>query len=463
MGEILEKIEYFIAFCVGLVYSLGGNKRNGDTLMLIMFRVKNFASFKDEAILDMRAITYKDMKSHVLESEKNKVVKTLAIYGKNASGKSNLISALYYFESFVYNQFFDAGNREDEIDFGDKMPNIRRNTFKLSEEVDNDSEFEIIFYHDNRTYQYGFSIQDIPEEKKYIIKEEWLLIDDKTVFDRQGDSITYGKKYENELKRIDKTRNDRLYVGILDYFAEGEVKNIVDGFKEYLRIKFNVHFELILEGSVKGLVSGVSFSRRIAEDEEYRSTIEKFIRVADVGITGLSVEENLDESTREHRPFEIKTIHNVYNSKGETVRQEKFELNMESSGTIRYFSFIQYILDVIEKGGVFIVDEMSARLHPILSKFIVDLFQGEMNKSAQLIFTTHDISLMNRKQLRRDEIAFVEKNERGESSLYTLADIKARSDASFSKDYMSGKYGAIPVINEGIINDEMVGEWLCQD
>ena len=131
---------------------------------------------------------------------------------------------------------------------------------------------------------------------------------------------------------------------------------------------------------------------------------------------------------------------------------------MESSGTIRYFSFIQRIFNIIENGGVFIVDELSARLHPILTKFIVDVFEGKMNQKAQLIFTTHDISLMNKDRLRRDEIAFVEKNVRGESSLYTLADVKARSDASFSKDYMSGKYGAIPVIREEDLYHEMAGE-----
>lgn len=432
--------------------------------MLIMFRVKNFASFKDEVILDMRAISYKDMKNHVLETGKNKVVKTLALYGKNASGKSNLISALYYFKSFVYNQFFDEGNRDDEVDLGDRMPNVRRSTFKLSEDINNDSEFEIIFSQNNTTYQYGFIIHDIPQEKKYNIKEEWLLIDDKMVFDRQHDSISFGKKYENELKNINKQRQDRLYIGILDYFAVGEVKNIVDEFKAYLKYKFNVHFELILEGSVKGLVSGVSFSKRIVEDDEYRKTIEKFIRVADVGIVGLSIEENKDENTRERHPYEIKTIHNVYNDEGKVIRQEKFELNMESSGTNRYFSFIQYILNIIEKGGVFIADEMSSRLHPILTKFIVDLFQGKKNRDAQLIFTTHDISLMNRKQFRRDEIAFVEKNKKGESILYTLADIKTRADASFAKDYMAGKYGAIPVLStENDIYAEMVGEWLCQD
>lgn len=431
--------------------------------MLIMFRVKNFASFKDEVVLDMRAMSYKDMKNHVLEAGKNKVVKTLAVYGKNASGKSNLISALYYFESFVYNQFFDAGNRDDEVDLGDRMPNIKRSTFKLGVVADDDSEFEIIFSCNDRTYQYGFVIHDIPEEKKYSIKEEWLFVDEKMVFDRQQDSISFGKKYENELKSIDKQRQDRLYIGVLDYFAEGEVKHIVDEFKTYLKHKFNVHFELILEGSVKGIVSGVSFSKRIVEDEEYRKTIEKFIRVADVGIVGLSIEENKDERTRERNPYKVKTIHNVFDDNGKVVRQEKFELNMESSGTNRYLSFIQYILNIIEDGGVFIVDELSARLHPILTKFIVDLFQSKRNKEAQLIFTTHDISLMNRKQFRRDEIAFVEKNQKGESTLYTLADIKARSDASFAKDYMAGKYGAIPVLSGDDMYVETVGEWLCQD
>ncbi|MCR5609596.1 MAG: ATP-binding protein [Lachnospiraceae bacterium] len=430
--------------------------------MLIMFRVKNFASFKDEIILDMRAVSYKDMKGHVLECGNNKVVKTLAIYGKNASGKSNLISALYYFESFVYNQFFDAGIRDDEVDYGKRMPNVKRSTFKLSEHVCNDSEFEIIFNYNDQTFQYGFVIHDIPEEKRTSIKEEWLMVDEKIVYDRSQDTISFGKKYESELKKIDIQRSDRLYLGVLDYFAEGEVKNIVDRFKEYLKSKLNVHFELILESSVKGSFYIVGFSNRLVEDEEYRKTIEKFIKVADVGITGLSIEENMDERTNDLYPYEIKTIHDVYDEAGVVTRQEKFELNMESSGTNRYFSFIQYILNIIEDGGVFVVDEMSARLHPVLTKFIVDLFQGKMNKKAQLIFTTHDISLMNRKQFRRDEIAFVEKNMRGISSLYTLADIKTRSDASFSKDYLAGKYGAIPVFEEDVYK-EMAGEWLCQD
>jgi len=430
--------------------------------MLVMFRVKNFASFKDEVILDMRAVSYKDMKNHVIEKNNNKVIKTLAVYGKNASGKSNLVSAIYYFESFVYNQFFDAKNREDDIDIDSKMPNVKCNTFKLSDIKDNDSEFEIIYVFDNHTYQYGFSIRDILNTNRYEVIDEWLQVDDKSVFERKKGNINFGKKYESVLKNIDKYREDRLYIGVLDYFATGEVKEIIDSFKLYFKEKLNVYFELFLEGSVKGFVSRVGFSNRLLRDDKYRKLVEKFIKVADIGITKLSVEKSTDKRKPSVDRFDIKTVHNVYDEKGNIVREEKFDLDMESSGTLRYLSFIQHILNRIEEGGVFVVDELSARLHPMLTKFIVDLFQSDVNKEAQLIFTTHDISLMNRKQFRRDEIAFVEKNEKGISKIYTLADIKARSDASFSKDYMAGKYGAIPVFPDEVYK-ETVGEWLCQD
>lgn len=431
--------------------------------MLIMFRVKNFASFKNEIVLDLRAVAFKDMKNHVVENQSVKIVKTLAIFGKNASGKSNLISALYFFESFVYNQFFDSGERDDEIDRNGRMPSVRRTVFRLSEKINTDSEFEILFLHDDKIFQYGFVISETQERNEYTIREEWLLVDDKLVFDRQQDEISFGKKYVNELKKINKQRPDRLYLGVLDYFAEGNVKVIVDEFKEYLQHNFNVHFELIFEGSVKGLISRVSFSDRIVKDEEYRKTIEKFLTVADVGIKGICVEENKDEKTKDKNPYKVKTIHNIYDDDGVVTGQAAFDFNLESSGTNRYFSFIQYVLNMIEKGGVFIVDELSARLHPVLTKFIVDLFQAETNKKAQLIFTTHDISLMNRKQFRRDEIAFVDKNDQGESSVYTLADIKVRSDASFAKDYLAGKYGAIPVLLQNDLYKELEGDWLRQD
>lgn len=429
--------------------------------MLVMFRTRNFASFKDEIILDMRAVSYKEMKSHVIDTGRNKVVKSLAIFGKNASGKSNLISALYFFESFVLNQFFQDDT--DAIDNAGKLPNIRRIPFKLSKAIDATSEFEIIFSCKGKTFQYGFMLDD-QEQGPTKISEEWLLLNEQLVFERKANKITSGKNYRKEIEKMEKVRNDRLYIGTLDYFAEDTdaVKEVVDDIKMYLKENFNVHFELIIESTVKGIAFATSYSERLFKDEEYKRIVEDFVKSADIGITRIDIKPNKEASNNGDK-YDIRCAHNKYDENGEIIGEELFELNMESSGTIRYFSFIQYILDILEKGGVFVIDEFSARLHPILTKFVIDLFQSSKNSKAQIIFTTHDISLMNRKQMRRDEIALVEKNERGESSVYTLADIKARSDASFSKDYMSGKYGAIPIINESWLDSKQVEGWLWAD
>lgn len=434
--------------------------RNGEMIMLVMFRVKNFASFKDETILDLRAVSYKEMKSHIVRIDKNNLVKTLAIYGKNASGKSNLVSAMYYFKSFIINQMYrDITNKEEEDTF--RIPGIHRNPYRLNVNLNKENEFEIIFYHNCKTYQYGFST--IEENGKYLIKEEWLLKDNVEIYNRNYEHIRFGKKYEKELKKIINKRKDRLYISVLDYFSDGEIKEIIDDIKFYLKYKFIIHFEIFIETSIKGLLSNVNFSKRLINDNNYRSKVEKFLQIADVGIKRIDIEEILDEETNEHQRYKIKTIHDIFNDENEVIGEEAFDLKMESTGTIRYFSFIQNMLDMMGKGGVFIVDELTARLHPILTKFIIDLYQNEKNNKAQLIFTTHDISLLNRQQFRRDEIAFVDKNKKGESTVFTLADIKVRSDASFSKDYLFGKYGAIPVINEQDMTEEILEEWIWGD
>ena len=149
----------------------------------------------------------------------------------------------------------------------------------------------------------------------------------------------------------------------------------------------------------------------------------------------------------------IRTVHDIYDESGNAVGEQFFDLRQESTGTLRFLAYIQNIIEMISNGGVFIVDEMSARLHPLLTKLIVDIFCSSQNKKAQLIFTTHDISLLNNSQFRRDEVVFVDKNERGESSLYALSDLKVREDATFNKDYLQGKYGAIPIFNY----DEIMG------
>ena len=163
-----------------------------------------------------------------------------------------------------------------------------------------------------------------------------------------------------------------------------------------------------------------------------------------------------DEQTGRKRKEEVvRTVHNIYDEDGNAVGEKLFDLRQESTGTLRFLAYIQNIIEMIADGGVFIVDEMSARLHPLLTKLIVDIFCSSQNQKAQLIFTTHDISLLNNNQFRRDEVVFVDKNERGESSLYALSDLRVREDATFHKDYLQGKYGAIPIFN---YDDLMGGE-----
>ena len=202
----------------------------------------------------------------------------------------------------------------------------------------------------------------------------------------------------------------------------------------------------------------IGLSKKLVSDIEYGKKVERYLRLIDVGIKRLDVQTELifDEQTGRKRKEEVvRTVHNIYDEDGNAVGEKLFDLRQESTGTLRFLAYIQNIIEMIADGGVFIVDEMSARLHPLLTKLIVDIFCSSQNQKAQLIFTTHDISLLNNNQFRRDEVVFVDKNERGESSLYALSDLRVREDATFHKDYLQGKYGAIPIFN---YDDIMGGE-----
>ena len=199
----------------------------------------------------------------------------------------------------------------------------------------------------------------------------------------------------------------------------------------------------------------VGLSNELIENNLFRAKVEQYLRAIDIGIKRLDVQTETilreDTGKKEERHI-IRTVHDVYDEAGNLTGEKLFDLPQESGGTLRFLSYIQRMLEVIEQGGVLIVDELSAKLHPLLTNLIVDLFCSSKNHQAQLIFTTHDISLLSRRR-RRDEIVFVEKNARGESSLYSLSDLKVREDASFGKDYLQGKYGAIPVFH----TDELFG------
>ena len=424
--------------------------------MLLMFKVKNYLSFKNESRLDMRATAYVQHPTHVIRvNDKLGLLKTTALYGANASGKSNLISAMFFFERYIFSQFINKKENEDfeSNEIGMKM---KLEPFGLSDDINNASEFDIIFLHNDKQIQYGFECT--PEE----VLNEWLFIDDKKVFERTDTELSFGSRYQRMLGPYKKLPAERLYVAVLEYFLDEEAKKVVLGdFISFFSKEYNVFTEILFESTVKGLAGTIGLSKKLVSNKAYRKKVEHYLRLIDVGIKCLDVQTEtiFDERTgKKKKKKVVRTVHEVYDEAGNIVGEKLFDLRQESSGTLRFLAYIQNIVEMVSNGGVFIVDEISARLHPLLTKLIVDIFCSDQNKKAQLIFTTHDISLLNNNQFRRDEIVFVDKNERGESSLYALSDLKVREDTTFNKDYLQGKYGAIPIFNyDEIMGDELNG------
>jgi len=416
--------------------------------MLIMFRTKNFASFKDDVVLDLRKTSYKQHPSHTFKINEHELLKTVAIYGANASGKSNLIRAIYEFKKLIISQFYMDLESSKNIEISNSSVEIT--PFLLADKIDDNVEFEIVFYHKDRMFQYGYTIE------KSLIISEWLLVDNKEVFERENENIIFGSEYKEILKHYTKYREDRLYISTLDYFiTEDKIKSIIDALKEYIIEKLDIYKEIILETSIKSDINMFMLRPNIIKNDKFKVKISEYIRQIDVGIEEIIIEkEKLKLSNmKEEKEVEVaKTVHPIYDENGKKIGKKVFDIYQESSGTVRFLSYIQYIVELIEDGGVFIVDELSSRLHPLLTKFIVDIFQSDLNKSnAQLIFTTHEVSIMNNNQFRRDEVAIVDKDVAGRSTLYTLSDLQIREDATFNKDYFKGKYGGIPIISDVLL------------
>ena len=419
--------------------------------MLLMFKVKNYMSFKNETILDLRATAYVQHPSHVIHTDdKLGLLKTTALYGANASGKSNFISAMFFFEQYVFSQFISEKGNEGFEPIHSKR-NMKLEPFTLSTDNNEVSEFDIIFLRNGKQIQYGF------ECTSKEVQNEWLFIDDKMVFERAGTELSFGSKYQKLIGAYRKLPEERLYIAVLDYFLDEEAKEVVlNDFVSFFREEYNVFTEILFESTVKGLAGMIGLSKKLVDNKLYREKVERYLRLIDVGIKRLNVQTEtiLNEQTgKKKKEKVIRTVHDIYDDAGNVVGEQLFDLQQESTGTLRFLAYIQNIIEMISKGGVFIVDEMSARLHPLLTKLIIDIFCSSQNEKAQLIFTTHDVSLLNYNQFRRDEVVFVDKNERGESSLYALSDLKVREDATFSKDYLQGKYGAIPIFHY----DEIAG------
>ncbi|MBE9072475.1 ATP/GTP-binding protein [Microcystis sp. LEGE 08355] len=408
--------------------------------MLIEFSVGNYRSFKDVVTLSMVAA---DEAADNDELDKNNVfkvnqnfslLKSAAIYGANASGKSNLILALYFMQSFVINS--------SKLQITDK---IDLEKFRLSSETeDKPSFFKIVFYLDNKTYEYSF---EVTQER---VISEGLSCTPKTrktnIFSREKDKIKYSKSLMKGKDVKDLTKKNTLFLSIAAQFNDPLAGKILLWFS---RLK-------IISGSQLENLRQLSIDY-LSREQNLKNEIVSLIKKLDLSIKDMSIEVGRKPLDNFHKDIpdtvynSIETYHEKYDLDGKVIGLESFQLNKhESRGTQKLFALLAPILSVLKASEVLIIDELDSLLHPLMAIAIIGLFNSQQTnpKNAQLIFATHDVNLLSNQLFRRDQIWFTEKNRQEATDLYSLVEFDIDNNASFEQDYIQGRYGAIPFIGD---------------
>lgn len=404
--------------------------------MLIEFTVENYLSFKEKVTFSMVASNIKQhTDTHIFKEHDYSLLKSAAIYGANASGKSNLLNAISFARNFVINSSKEHNSKE----LIDVEP------FLLSTETDNEpSTFEFVFIKDDKKYRYGFRVN----EKEIV--DEWLfeakIIKEKKLFERSYKKIKITEDFKEGKGLDSKTRENSLFLSTMDQLNGPIAKSIMDWF-------YNLNV-------ISGLktYTGVTLEK-IEKDSLFKQKFIEILKITDLSIEDFKIKP-VDSSKipdyikqmvkeKEVRTVEVKTIHKKYGADNKLESLIEFDLDKnESKGTQKLFSILGPILDTIMNGKILVIDEFDVTLHPLITKLLISLFNSdECNKhNAQLVFISHDTNLLNKDLLRRDQIWFAEKDQYGKTDLYSLIDYDVRHDRSFAKDYLKGKYGAIPFI-----------------
>ena len=407
--------------------------------MLCQFTVKNFKSIRDVVIFDMQAAAISEHEDRIIKDKDEELyLPVSAVYGPNGGGKSNVLEALHSLVTKVLRPLYATSNNEE---IAIKMKKLVIEPFAFDEGTRNEpTEFELFFRTEMAEYRYELTV------KKEIIEYERLdRIKLETgrksaLFERDEDEITLKGAFAR-LKTSDEL-SDTLpllsYLGIT-YSKNEVVQDVLDWFDE--EIDFLNYGNPMQE-----------LRMAVSKSEDVKRLMLQMIQEMDLDIVDFRVDE------KENDRIEVFTKH--------VVDEYEAELNLfdESSGTKKLFGLLPFIAKSLLKGTTLVIDELDAKIHPVLLKYLIMTFSNmEKNKKgAQLIFTSHDLSTMNSEVFRRDEIWFVAKGKRQNSKLYSLVEFKnkkgesVRKDAKFDKQYLEGKYGADPylrkIIDWGTVN-----------
>ena len=410
--------------------------------MLIRFSFKNFKSFKNENCLDMEATSLKEHEYNVAKTENGEYLKVSAIYGANASGKTNVLQAFDYMKKRIL--VSDDSKKNSPID-EENIYSFMINNDPIALEVE-------ILAKNNKIYKYGFEVL------KDTIISEWLF--EKRVnkfyaiFERENNNVSMKPNKISDLVNIDERT---LFLNIYSKIDRNneDFSNVYDWFVNSMYLDLgNPNFERFINNRV---------SLKILSDENYKKELLKFIKTFDSGIEGIKTTPDSIEAVKSNNGIiDIEVLH-----RGENGELKALPFYLESNGTRKMFHLFDFFMDALKNGMVLFVDELDAKLHPLLTRYIINLFHNSKTNigNGQLIYSTHDTVNLNKETFRRDEIWFAEKDKDGISEIYALSDYileddknagkKVRNDATYNKDYLTGRYGAIPVLEEfDIIHEE---------
>lgn len=414
--------------------------------MLIQFNFKNYKSFRDEATLDMTAINdIQDFSERVVSIADEKLLTVTAIYGANASGKSNVYSAFKYMTNYVKESF---GYGDDEDFSREQLPV----TFLFDRVSANaESSFEVYFIINERSvaksYNYGFCVN------REGITEEWLNVKpsgadkyNRVFYRHTADDTLDLSGLSNDRREIIQLslEKEALIVSLGAKLKIQECKKVRDWFAEN---RF-ADFANIEENSY--LFSRLPYN--FGEDKAVQQRVVDYLATFDNHIKDFKTKRLPVNANDGRRSYKINSVHKMIDSSDTTV----IPLQEESAGTLKMFALYPDLQEVLKNGSVFFVDELNARLHPLLVRnFLLTFLDPKINTNhAQLIFTTHDTWQMKKEFLRKDEIWFTEKDDKGLSTLYSLADFTDLGDGDFESDYLFGEFGAIPTLSSIMKEEE---------
>lgn len=422
--------------------------------MLLQFSVENYRSIKDKAVLSMIASADKQHNNNYSLSGKDKCLKTVAVYGANASGKSNLFLAL--------TTAIMAVRMSNGRQLGTPIYNLVPFLFD-PKTANAPSSFEFIFVTEGKKYVYGFSATAAAVETEYLYV--YYSAKATTIFERDIHQTNEYRFTSPALKKqllpvTKRNTPNKLFLATATLWNCEETRAPLLWFQNNINTYPTEYNELLR-------FSGEMFSAD--ENDSLRTFTNNLLQQADINIDNYIFEsrdtakddllQQMPTGVRElfsalpmtsGKEYRISTMHHIRSKDGEQIYE--LPLQLESKGTRDVFLLSPILKHAFETGETVCIDEFDTSLHPLLVRYLVSLFHNpEINKAnAQLIISTHDLSLLTLKILRRDQIYFIEKNNNtGVSELYSLDEFSPRINEDIRKAYMLGRYGSVPDIGEG--------------